>query len=151
MEQLSGLTWGVMSRFREYVSTLEDGEEIWNNSCDRDEFFPLEGITAVTGGDEFRFSGYVRFWGYSGLLDVNLSGFCFLVSRGEVQVTVDSAPPGVMERRVPFASAGRMSRDQGSDTVLVSGLKLGDQGAKLLGSVYKVGEPLDDAVISLSS
>lgn len=147
------LKWGVMTRFRDYVGELDDGLESWKFGTDgeRRGLFPLHAGAGGMGPRRWEFSGFVKFAGHGGFLNVSISSPRITTDSGQVAVSVDTAPPGVRERRIDFAysTLPPVEQDAGG-TVVFRGLALTDSGAHLLGSVYEPGTGVDDAVVSFS-
>lgn len=143
------LVWGVLARFRDYVSSLEDGQETWAPGADAEEpgRFPL--IDDRREGDvrTLKFSGSVRFFGHSGFLNVTIGSPHIRIAGEAIEVSIDSAPPGVSERRICFAKAASTNPMENRLDVMFDDLRLTEEGAVLLGSVYSAGEKLDVASI----
>lgn len=139
-----------MERFRKYVSELEDGQERWDVETDESGrgVFPLISDSQDPSARVLRFAGLVRFTGHGGFLNVSIADPQITISADSVAVTIDSAPPGVRERRLEIARSPRGGGPTTEGRTVFGGLGLTAAGAELLGSVYREGEPVDDAVWS---
>ncbi|GAA3007726.1 hypothetical protein GCM10010461_17530 [Microbacterium aurantiacum] len=146
----TSLHWGVMERFRNYVGELEDGQERWDVETDESGrgIFPLVSDSRDSGARVLRFTGSVRFTGHGGFLNVSITDPQITIGADSMTVTIDSAPPGVRERRLEIARSPRGGGPATDGRTVFAGLGLTAAGAELLGSVYREGEPVDDAVWS---
>lgn len=142
------LRWNVKQSFRDYVSELPDGEELWTGTLggvvDNNLVFPS--IAVTLDGEPghspvFKFGGAVRYSGYRGMLRVDLSEPWVEIDTEAATITANIAAPGLPERRATIATA------VGKPTVLEDGTcvwhaqrtTLSAAGAALLGSVYPPG------------
>lgn len=148
MTALGVLRWNVLTRFRDYVANIPDGEVRWSGAGrltpDFAEFeLESASLDPVRRHSRFTFCGTLRFSGYVGMLAVTLSDPWLEIGADGAFVSVDPSEPGLPEPRVTIAavSAGLGSTRVDDHGVLIDSVPalLTAEGAALLGGVYSVG------------
>ena len=132
------LVWALKESFAAYVSGLPDGRIAVSGAAGRaaDGAFAFPALDATNR----RFGGTVRFTGYGGVLDLEVSD---PILESEASVTFVTLAIGPSGERVRFA---RLGAPCPLDTVpwTATAVTATDDGAALLGGVYAPGAPLAD-------
>lgn len=140
----SELHWNIMSRFREYVHNIPDGEETWvseNGRLTETGLIFTAAEPASSTALPWRFNGAVRYKAYRGALRVDISDPEISESKNGYLITVNTSPPGVVAHRISLATA--VLNDANGQSFHVESATLTAEGAALLGGVYPAREKSD--------
>lgn len=142
----STLSWGVATGFRGYLVDLPDSSTECAGGCtpSGDEFlFPQSSI--IGSGNEFRFSGVVRFTGHHGMLDVQISDPMVQLIRDRWFLTVEEPGSRRPASRSPLAHLPDLTVVRDRDRVMGLCIRpeLTFEGTYLFGNVYRTGHHMD--------
>jgi hypothetical protein len=136
------LHWALRRSFTEYVAAMDDGR-IDRHGVDLDEeerfvFAPSAESSETVWG----FEGRVEFWAHFGVLDFRLHGVRLELGPRPC-VTVGVQPRGV--GRVVLSDLTDLPSPSPAERVFAAALT--EDGVRVLGGVYEVGDALDPLVV----
>lgn len=157
------LTWGVKTRFREYIlGSIANGEITFKGSTTSASEFTWTGATGSINTNDTvgraSWTGTLAFSGHGGILDLRLSNPRIQIASASTAYLIldvystNSSGAVVTNGTVTFAQIALPSGAIGADSVSVSGASawLTSAGATAFGGFYEPGEALDPISFQLA-